>query len=41
MTLPKTKGGVPPIETHTIPKPDTTSQNFQNNHHKNLFPKIL
>jgi hypothetical protein len=23
MTQPKTKGGVPPIEIHTIPKPKT------------------
>jgi len=25
MTQPKTKGGVPPIEIHTIPKPKTSS----------------
>ena len=25
MTQPKTKGGVPPIEIHTIPKPKTPS----------------
>jgi hypothetical protein len=39
MTLPKTKGGVPPIETHTIPKPDTTKSKFPKQPSQKFVPK--